>query len=507
MGRGKPAVIGVTFLSTQTEGVIGMDSDTQISIGIIGAGASGLIALIQLKEAGYSNVTCLEKAPELGGTWRENRYPGLTCDVPSHAYRFSFAPNAEWTQTCAPGQEIQDYLKKTAAEFGVADQIVYDSEIAEARYEGGKWHLATKNGASYEFDVVITATGVLHHPVYPDIPGLEDFEGEAFHSARWRDEVELEGKRVGIIGTGSTATQIVVALADVAEHVTVFQRTAQWVFPLQNRQISEELRELYRSDPGAMEAEYEKLIRRFNFHFAAAIVGENEEAYQKLVEGCESYLATVEDPELRARLTPDYRVGCKRLIMSDQFYEAMQKPNVELVTEKIERFTKAGIQTADGTEHAFDVIVLATGFDTHRFFRPMKVFGEDGLDLYEAWKERNEGYMTVSVPGFPNLFMIGGPSSPIGNFSWLLTAETQVDYILQLLEPLREGRAHAIVPKPEATAAFNQEVRNRLPDTVWVTGCTSWYIDKNGSVASWPWTFEKFQDDLKAPNWDDFILS
>ena len=478
----------------------------ELPIAIIGAGASGLVAAIKLKEAGYRSVTVFEKASDLGGTWRDNRYPGLHCDIPSHAYRYSFAPNAEWSRTCAPGSEILAYLRKTATDYELFDLIRFNSEVVEARFVDQQWVLETADGFQGAFGAVITATGVLHHPVYPDIPGLETYRGKAFHSARWDDEVDLSGKRLGVIGTGSTAVQITTSAVSSVAKLELFQRTAQWVSPWEVETITEEQKQRYRSDPDSMQAEYESILEELNFGFAASIVGENPEGYQELVRRCQDYLATVRDPVLRQKLTPDYEVGCKRLIMGSGFYEAIQKPNAELVTEKIERFCPEGILTSDGLTHELDVIVLATGFNTHQFFRPMKVYGRDGVCLDDVWKERNEAYLTVAIPGFPNWFMIGGPSSPIGNFSWLLTSETQLGYILQLVERLRSGDAEEIAPRPEAAAAFNKAVQERLPRTIWMTGCTSWYIDQNGSVASWPWTFEKFQTEMSKPNWEDYEL-
>ncbi len=481
-----------------------MTDKRNLKIAIIGAGASGIMAAIKFREAGFDDLAIFEKASDLGGTWRDNRYPGITCDVPSHAYQYSFATNPNWTRMCSPGAEILAYFRGVARDHGVDSLIRYDSEITEASFDHHQWHLTSTQGDEGLFDVVVTATGVLHHPVYPDIPGRDDFEGDCFHSARWDDSVSLRGKRVGIIGTGSTAIQIVSEVIDDVASLVLFQRTAQWIWPLPNRLITDEEKELYRSDATARQAEYKRLTHRMNSNFAAAIVGENPDGYAELEQDCIDNLNTVRDPELRAKLTPDYKVGCKRLIMSNEFYEAIQKPNAALETGKIARFVPDGIELEDGTVQALDVIVLATGFNTHQFFRPMKVMGPGGRTIEEAWRQRNEGYMTVAVPGFPNWFMIGGPTSPIGNFSWLLTAETQFAYVLKLIERLQQPGVSEIVPTAAATAAFNQAVRDRIPQTIWATGCSSWYIDASGNIASWPWTFDKFEQDLKEPDWHAF---
>lgn len=479
----------------------------RLRIAVIGAGASGILALIKLREAGFDDIVAFEKASDLGGTWRDNRYPGITCDVPSHAYRYSFAPNADWSHVMSPGSEILEYLRRTARSYDVERLISYDSEILEAEFVDHQWRLETKQGDQGRFDAVIVATGVLHHPVYPDIPGLEDFEGHAFHSARWDDTVALKGKRVGIIGTGSTSVQIVGAIVDRVEKLTLFQRTAQWILPAPNKPVPEEIKESYRSHPELMEAEYDRLMDRQNLEFAAAVVGNNQEAYDFLVEKCQENLETVADPELRGRLTPNYKVGCKRLVVSTSFYGAIQRPNAELVTEPIDRIGPRGVETTDGRLHDLDILVLATGFNAHQFTRPMRVVGKNGLTLDEAWAEQNQSYLTVATPEFPNWFMIGGPNSPIGNFSFLLTAEIQFNYALQLIQRLGVGDVSEIHPKRNATERFNQTIRAQMPKTIWATGCSSWYLDKKGRVASWPWGFDKFKDDLSAPKWKDFEMS
>ena len=479
-----------------------------LRIAVIGAGASGLMALIKLREAGHPDVTVFEKADDLGGTWRDNRYPGLTCDVPSLAYRYSFAPNAEWSRVCAPGPEIHAYLKDVARKHELEPHIRFGHEVVRADYRDGKWDLETSKGPQGVFDVILTATGILHHPIYPDIPGLADFAGACFHTARWDHGVSLKGKRVGVIGTGSTATQIVTAIVGEVEKLSLFQRTAQWILPLPNPEIPEEQKALYRADPALLEAEYQRLSRDTGVKFADAIVGENPWTYETIRKACQENLDnSVSDPELRRKLTPNYRVGCKRLVMSDGFYQAIQQPNAELVVDGIERIEPAGVRTRDGRLHELDVLVLATGFDTHRFFAPMKVTGKDGVTLEQAWAEKNEGYMGVTTPALPNWFMIGGPNSPIGNFSWLITAENQLGYAMKLMDVLRSGAAREIAPKPAATAAFNEAIEKKLPDTAWASGCNSWYIDKQGRVASWPWSYDKFLADMRQPILEDFELT
>ncbi|MES1991218.1 MAG: NAD(P)/FAD-dependent oxidoreductase [Pseudomonadota bacterium] len=480
--------------------------EKKLRIAVIGAGASGMMALIKLREAGLPDVTVFEKASSLGGTWRDNRYPGITCDVPSLAYRYSFAPNSEWSHVCAPGPEILDYLKGIAAEHDLERDIRYDTEVRTADFRDGQWHITTSQGDEGAFDAVIAAAGVLHHPAYPDIEGLDTFSGDAFHTARWPENLSLKGKRVGVIGTGSTATQITGAIVDEVAKLSLFQRTPQWILPLANDPIPEEQREAYRAKPALLEEEFERLSAQQTESFAAAVVGENPRAYAAMENYCKEHLNLVTDPDLRARLTPDYKVGCKRLIMSGNFYQAIQKPNAELVTDAITRIERGGVRTADGRLHELDVLVLATGFDAHKIMSPMVVTGRGNKRLDKTWADAQEAYLAVTIPDFPNWFMIGGPNSPVGNFSWLQTAEYQFGYALKLIKLIRDGNARELSPTHEALRNFNDAVKAKMPDTVWASGCKSWYIDKKGHVASWPWTFAKFKLDMLEPVLEDYEI-
>lgn len=474
---------------------------------VIGAGMSGILSAIKLREAGYRDVTVYEKADRLGGTWRDNTYPGLTCDVPSHLYRYTFAANPDWTRRFPPGAEIRGYFEGVAAQYGVDELIRYNAEITEARHGPGGWRLGFADGREDRADVVIAATGVLREPVYPDIPGLDSFAGACFHSARWDHSVDLAGKRVGVIGTGSTGVQIVSAIVSRTAHLSLFQRTAQWILPLPNPEIPEEQKAHFRAHPEQMDALYDDLAERFQNTFARAVVGDREEL-AKIEKACRDNLEeNVHDPELRARLTPDYVAACKRLIMSDAFYPAIQQPNASLVTEAIAGIEPAGVRTRDGTLHELDVLVLATGFDGHSFMRPMRVFGNDGLSLEEAWSEATEAYRSVAIPGFPNFFMLVGPNSPIGNFSLIMISELQLAYILKLIDRVRAEPGITLAPRAEATRRFNDAVMQAMENTVWVSGCRSWYLDKNGNPAMWPWSFEKFQADMAQPVWEDYDLA
>lgn len=478
-----------------------------MKVAIIGAGPAGIAAGRELERLGISNYVIFEKADSIGGTWRDNRYPGLTCDVPSHLYRFSFAPNPDWQYEYAPGEEIFDYIKNVAKEFIREGEYRFNTEITIAEYTNRKWRLQSPRGDEGVFDAVLAATGILRHPVYPKIEGKETFFGDLFHASEWPQEYEVRGKRVGVVGTGSTAVQIFPAIIDEVATGKLFQRTPQWIFPAKNNPISEVKREKFRTSPEALSDLYSFLALRFNGQFAAAVVGENEAALKQTTQACIDNLNTVVDPILRKRLTPDYEVGCKRLVVSEKFYPAIQRTNAELVDSGIVKIESSGIRTNDGILHELDTIVMATGYDPFMFFKPMQVRGRDGLSLDDYWKDSHQAYRSVAIPDFPNFFLLGGPNSPVGNFSYIMTAEAQIGYVCQLLHLLKEGIYGEISPTHNATERFNQEVRAAIPKTVWARGgCTSWYHDKKGNVVAWPWTYERYQSDMASPELMDFDL-
>lgn len=482
-----------------------MNNNRKLKIAVIGGGASGIMAVIKLSEIGQTDVQVFERASEIGGTWRDNRYPGIACDVPSHLYRFSFAPNPDWTHVCASGSEILDYLRRVYEDFNIQRHVVFNAEVKTASYHDSQWTLETTVGTHGPFDVIITAMGILRKPAVPDIPGLASFAGTKFHTLHWPEGLQLEGKRIGIIGTGSTATQIVSAIVSKASKLSVFQRTAQWIMPLPNTPVSEEDKERFRRDPVLMQKRYEDLADDFNNKWAAAIVGQAPRVYAHIERTCCEYLEqSVPDPVLREKLRPDYKVGCKRLVMSDSFYKAIQQPNAELVTDHITAIEPNGVRTDDGRLHELDVLILATGFDAHATFEPMKVIGRNGLALDEAWKDGAQAYLAVAIPEFPNFFMIGGPNSPIGNFSFLMTAERQCGYAIRMIQHMVVNGVKALAPTADATREFNDAVRKQMGSTIWSSGCRSWYMDKNGNIASWPWTFQHFEDMMGMPDFDHY---
>ncbi len=474
---------------------------------IIGAGMSGILSAIKLQEAGLSDVTIYEKADRLGGTWRENTYAGIGCDVPSHLYCYSFAPNPEWTHPFSPGAEIQAYFENVARRHDVEKLIQYGKEITRCAFEDGRWRIETGDGHSDEADVVIAATGVLHHPAYPDIDGLDSFAGTSFHSARWDHDIDFAGKRLGVIGTGSSAIQIVSALVATVKKLSLFQRTAQWIMPQENPAYTEEEKAHFRSDPSVLQEMRAEISRSFADNFSNAVVDANSPQLKLIEDTCRANLEnSVKDPELREKLRPDYRAACKRLVISEDFYQAIQSPNAELVSGGIERIEPEGVRTRDGRLHELDVLVLATGFRVDRFMRPMEIIGRNGITLDDAWEKRPSAYLSISIPDFPNLFMLNGPNGPVGNFSLIEVAELQFSYIMQLVELVRSGRCRQVNASRAATLKFDEDRVEASKNTIWWTGCSSWYLDDRGVPAVWPWTFDRFRDEMAAPKLADYEL-
>jgi cation diffusion facilitator CzcD-associated flavoprotein CzcO len=474
---------------------------------VIGGGMAGILSAIKLREAGFTDIVVFEKADRLGGTWRENTYPGVACDVPSHLYSYSFAPNPEWSHVFSPGPEILAYLESVARRFGVEKYVQYGTEVRRLVFTKGRWQITTSDGKTDDADVVIAATGVLHHPSYPPIDGIERFAGPVFHTARWDHSVTLGGARIGLIGTGSSAVQTTCALVDTVGELVLFQRTPQWVLPVENPPITDEQRSEFRVDPVAMSRTRAELGTMFEEGFANAVVDAESAQVKLLQQLCEANLETVADPELRERLRPSYRAACKRLIISPNFYEAVQRPNARLVTDPIVAVEPQGVRTADGALRPLDVLVLATGFRVDRFLRPIEVIGRSGASLDEMWTPRPWAYLSISVPEFPNLFMLNGPNGPVGNFSLIDVAELQFGYVMQLIEELADGRCREICTTDAAARTFEEERTAAAGNTVWVTGCRSWYLDDRGIPAVWPWTFTRFREEMARPDLAHYQLT
>jgi cation diffusion facilitator CzcD-associated flavoprotein CzcO len=474
-------------------------------IAVIGGGMAGILSGIRLKDAGFGDFTIYEKADRLGGTWRENTYPGIACDVPSHVYTYSFALNPDWSRRFSPGAEIQAYFVGTAERFGLLPHVRFGEEVTSCEWRDGRWHLETATGHRDVVDVIIAATGVLHHPNIPEFPGQDTFTGALFHSARWDHCVPIDGRRVGVVGTGSTAVQLVSALVDRVAELRLFQRTPQWILVEQNFEIPPEKRAVYRSNPARLRELFDKLERGFRNALTPGFIDPDSDLMHQIEDRCRANLEEhVKDPMLREKLRPNYRAGCKRLVMSADFYEAIQKPNAHLVTEGIGCFEAGGIRTRDDVFHELDVVVLATGFRPDRFVRPIRIVGRHGTDLDDAWADGPVAYLSIGVANFPNLFMLNGPNGPVGNFSLVQVVERQFDYILQLLDELRLGRCTELSPTEQAMKEYEAERSEAALKTVWATGCQSWYLDKRGVPATWPFSLDRFLDEMQAPKLDHY---
>ena len=471
---------------------------------VIGAGMSGILAAIELRKAGH-DVVVFEKADRVGGTWRENTYPGIACDVPSHIYSYSFALNPDWSHFASPGGEVQAYFQDVADRFDVTSLVRFGDAVTRCEWLGDQWEITTAAGHSDRFRYVIAATGILHHPKRPDIEGLDDFSGPIFHSAQWDHSVDTTGKRVGIIGTGSSGVQIVGALTDEVAQLTVFQRTAQWVVPVDDVPYSEEEKETFRTDADALRELHETLSTGFNDGFATSILDADSTMVSDLEARCTEALAAIEDPELRRKLTPSYRAACKRLVVSHNWYDAVTSPTVDIVDTAIERIEPTGVRTADGVLHELDVVVLATGFHVDRFMRPMDIVGTDGVLLDEVWAQRPTAYLAVAIPKFPNLFMLNGPNSPVGNFSLIATAELQMAYAMAMIDTVESGLRSRAEVTETAAQRFDEERVEAAKTTVWATGCRSWYLDDRGIPFAWPFPFSRFREEMAAPKLDDYL--
>jgi cation diffusion facilitator CzcD-associated flavoprotein CzcO len=472
----------------------------QPRIAIIGAGMSGICLGALLLREGIEDFTIFEKTADSGGTWRDNTYPGIACDVPSRFYQYTFARNPDWSRVMSPGAEIHAYFDKVARDTGVHQRIQFGTEVLSVDWNDGRWQVTDSAGGSAGYDFVISATGILHHPRYPDIEGLDSFEGAAFHSARWDHSVQLEGRRVAVIGTGSTGAQIISDLAGRASELVVFQRTPHWVMQLGNPEFSRFTRWLHRRFPAYDALTYHGW-RLFIESFSPALLRPGL-ARRFATWQIKRELKRVKDPALRTQLTPDFQPMCRRLIISTGYYDAVQHPDVQVVTTAIERIEPTGVRTTDGVLHPCEVLVLATGFDSHAYLRPIAMTGPGGSTLEDTWANGPRAYQTVAVPGFPNFFMFMGPNSPVGNYSLVAIAEAQAGYMLDWIGRWQRGEVDTVTPSAAATDAYYRDVAAAMPDTVWATGCTSWYVGAHG-VEVYPWAPKHFRTALTNVQNDD----
>ncbi len=473
-------------------------------VAIIGSGFSGLGTAIRLKQQGRDDFVVLERGDDVGGTWHFNTYPGCACDVPSHLYSFSFAPNPEWTETYSKQPEIGAYLKRVATEFGVRPHIRLNTTVTGAAWDGdaGEWVVSTRgtasaNGADGEVraKVLVAAAGPLADPKLPDVPGLDEFQGEAWHSARWNHSYDLKGKRVAVVGTGASSIQLVPSIQpDVAE-LHVFQRTPPWIFPHTTRPVTRVERMAYRRVPALQRAVRGGVyVGRETF-----VVGfVKEPRVMKVAEklAMRHRDKAISDPELRRKVTPDYTIGCKRILPSNRWYPALAQDNVSLHTGGVERFTARGVVGGDdGVETEVDAIVFGTGFQVTEMPAADFIRGRDGRTLNEAWGGSPRAYLGTAIPGFPNLFFLLGPNTGLGHSSMVYMIESQIAYVLGALDVLRRNGASTLEVRPEVERAFNDALSRQLDGTVWNTGCASWYLDDTGRNSTlwpdWTWRFRR----------------
>jgi cation diffusion facilitator CzcD-associated flavoprotein CzcO len=456
---------------------------------VIGAGFAGVGAAIKLKEAGFTDYAVLEKAGNVGGTWRDNTYPGCACDVPSALYSFSFAPNPDWSRVYAEQPEIQAYLERVSAEYGVTDQVRFETEVTEAVWSDADtlWHLETTQG-DYTARVVITGTGPLSEPRLPNWPGIADFEGNTFHTARWNWDHDLSGERVAVVGTGSSAIQLVPKIQPQVGQLTLFQRTAPWVLPKIDHEVSALEKSLFRKVPVA-----QKALRNafYGFFEGVQFLQRHPKAMQQVQKiGLRHLRQQVKDPELREILTPHFTLGCKRILLSNTYYGALQQPNTEVVPHAVREVRGRTIVDAHGVEREFDTIILGTGFHVTDPTYAEHVRGRDGRLLAEHWQGSPQAYIGTTISGFPNWFETIGPNLGNGHSSAIVLIEAQLKYIVDALKTMRDRALHAVDVKPEVQSVYNAKVQKALAGTVWnAGGCQSYYLDKNGhNSAIYPWT-------------------
>ncbi|AOK55517.1 alpha/beta hydrolase [Burkholderia stagnalis] len=455
---------------------------------IIGAGFAGIGMAIALQREGMHDFVILERAHDVGGVWRDNSYPGAACDVPSHLYSFSFEPNPRWSRTFAPQAEIHAYLQHCARKYGLARHLRFGAEVAHARYDEphALWRVTLADGTELSAALLVSGTGQLSRPALPTLPGMETFRGHAFHSAHWDHAYPLAGKRVAVVGTGASAIQFVPAIAGAVKSLTVFQRSPAYLMPRPDRPYRRWEQALFRRLPWAMKLHRAAIYLRYESR-AIAFTRLNGLMDVAVGRPFRKLLARqVPDAALRERLTPDYPIGCKRILLSSDYLAAIARPNVELVTQGIRRVTEHGIETADGTHHPVDAIVYGTGFAATEFLSPMRITGRGGLDLNDAWRRGAQAYLGMTVPGFPNFFMLYGPNTNLGHNSIVYMLESQIAHVMRCVRAMRQAGASAIDVDAGRYRRYNVHVQQRLAGSVW-SGCKSWYVDASGhNSTNWP---------------------
>ena len=472
---------------------------------IIGAGFGGIGAAIELKRHGFEDITILDHGPALGGTWRDNTYPGAACDVPSHLYSFSYAQRRDWSRLCSPQREILDYLIEVGLQFGIERMVVPDTRVVACDWDDTRqvWRATSEEGRAWEAEALVVATGQLHQPAFPKIDGTDRFAGHSFHSARWDHDYDLRGKRVAVIGTGASAVQFVPEIAGQAQRLFVFQRTGNWFLPRKNRAYPPWLKLVFEHVPGV-----QAFRRRFMFYYCETLTMmiRHPRTWGRLghLKAALFMRWQLRDPEVRRKVWPDYTFGCKRILFSSAFLPALQRPDVEVVTDRITSLTEHGVVTADGTEREVDCVIYGTGFKTNDFMFPMAINGAGGRSLAEEWAGGAHAHLGMTVPGFPSLFVMYGPNTNTSGGSIIAYHEAQAAYIRQALEQVARRNAAAIAVRPEVEAASDAEVQGSFAGTAW-TRCDSWYRTPDGRiVANWPHYMRDYFERTRELDPDEF---
>lgn len=482
-------------------------STRNIRVGIVGAGFGGIGIAVRLKQAGFYDFTIFERGGSVGGVWRANTYPGAACDVPSHLYSFSFAPGHRWTRRYAPQPEILAYLNEVTDDYGIRPHLRLGTEVVRADFDetSGTWTLETGDGERHTFDVVVTACGQLTNPSVPQIPGIDEFEGHVFHSAEWDHEHDLRGRRVAVVGTGASAIQFVPEIAKEVAHLDVYQRSAPWILPKSDRRYPRWEQQLFRRVPTRVAASRAGL---FGFFEVATYAFTGKDWLMRPFSAVANQYRerALPDPELRRLATPDYEMGCKRVLFTSDWYPALMRENVELHHGGVERITAKGVIGPDGVEREADTIVWGTGFESHDFVAPMEIHGRDGQELNEVWQDRPEAYLGTVVTGFPNLFVLYGPNTNHGAGSIPYMLECQFSYVVDAARHLRNEGHMWLDVRPQTQAAWREEIAERSEATKWTQGgCTSWYINGEGvNTSNWPGAWLEFKRRLERVEPSDF---
>ena len=478
-----------------------------VDVAIVGSGLSGLGMAIRLKQSGVDSFVVIEREGEVGGTWNVNRYPGCGCDVQSHLYSFSFAQNPNWSRMFARQPEILDYLKDCADRFGVRPHVRFNSDLTDAQWNEatGRWIVSLAGGDQIHARVLISAVGGLSRPSIPKLPGIAKFKGAQFHSQQWDQEFDLQGKRVAVVGTGASAIQFVPQIASKVEQLDVYQRSAPWVLPKPDRDITESEKALYRKSWRARIAQRLRLYWQLEARALAFIV--NPRLLKLGEREAKRHLRRqVPDRELRAKLKPDYALGCKRALISNDYYPALMRDNVALHTGGIKRVTATGVVDKDGVKRPVDAIIYGTGFDVRNPLGPIEIRGREGRSIHEAWSDSPSAYLGMSISGFPNLFLMLGPNTGLGHNSIVYMIESQIEYILGAIRKIRRSDLHALDVKQDQMLNFSDEMQARSQQTVWTQGgCKSWYLDDQGNNFSlWPgftWQYRQRTNKFKLKDY------